>query len=50
MKNQDKMLTLKISTELLEKLTREAKEEERTVSSMVRIILSDYFKNKNSDK
>lgn len=46
MKNQDKMLTLKISTELLEKLTIEAKQEERTVSSMVRIILSEYFKSK----
>jgi predicted DNA-binding protein len=50
MKNQDKMLTLKISAELLEKLSKEAKEDERTVSSMVRVILSDYFKNKNSDK
>lgn len=48
MKNQDKMLTLKISTELLEKLAKEAKEEERTVSSMVRIILSEYFRNKDS--
>lgn len=46
MKNQDKTLTLKISAELLEKLVIEAKQEERTMSSMVRIILSEYFKNK----
>lgn len=48
MKNQDKTLTLKISAELLEKLAAEAKQEERTVSSMVRVILSEYFRNKNS--
>ena len=44
MKNHDKILTLKINAELLEKLTTAAMSEERTVSSMVRYILANYFK------
>lgn len=43
MVNQDKKISLKISSELLEKLELLASKNDRTLSSMIRIILKDYI-------
>lgn len=40
---QDKKVSLKISSELLNKLEVIAAKNDRTVSSMIRIILKEYF-------
>ena len=43
MVNQDKKISLKINSELLEKLEQLASKEDRTLSSMIRIILKEYL-------
>ena len=45
MVNQDKKVSLKISSELLVKLEQLASNNDRTLSSMIRIILKDYIDN-----
>ena len=42
---QDKKVSLKISSELLSQLEIVAAKNDRTVSSMIRIILKEYFTN-----
>lgn len=41
--NQDKKVSLKLNHELLGKLERLASKNDRTLSSMIRIILKEYF-------
>ena len=41
--NQDKKVSLKLNHELLEKLEMLAGKNDRTLSSMIRIILRDYL-------
>lgn len=43
MVNQDKKVSLKLNHELLEKLGHLAQKNDRTLSSMIRIILREYF-------
>ena len=43
MVNQDKKVSLKLNHELLEKLEQLASKNDRTLSSMIRIILKEYF-------
>lgn len=43
MLKQDKKISLKISSELLNQLEIVAAKNERTISSMIRIILKEYF-------
>ena len=43
MLNQDKKVSLKLNHELLEKLEQLAVKNDRTLSSMIRIILKEYF-------
>ena len=51
MVNQDKKVSLKISSELLAKLERLASKNDRTLSSMIRVILKDYVdKTVNADE
>ena len=42
MVNQDKKISLKLNHELLEKLESLASKNDRTLSSMIRIILKEY--------
>ena len=41
--NQDKKVSLKLNHELLEKLEKLASKNDRTLSSMIRIILKEYL-------
>jgi predicted transcriptional regulator len=41
--NQDKKVSLKLNHELLEKLEQLASKNDRTLSSMIRIILKEYL-------
>lgn len=43
MLKQDKKISLKVSHELLEKLTQLSAKNDRTLSSMIRIILKEYI-------
>ena len=43
MLKQDKKISLKVSYELLEKLTQLSAKNDRTLSSMIRIILKEYI-------
>ena len=43
MVNQDKKVSLKLNHELLDKLEQLASKNDRTLSSMIRIILKEYF-------
>ena len=43
MVNQDKKVSLKLNHELLEKLEQLASKNDRTISSMIRIILKEYL-------
>ena len=43
MVNQDKKVSLKLNHELLEKLEQLAQKSDRTLSSMIRIILKEYL-------
>lgn len=43
MVNQDKKVSLKLNHELLEKLEQLASKNDRTLSSMIRIILKEYL-------
>ena len=43
MLNQDKKVSLKLNHELLEKLEQLASKNDRTLSSMIRIILKEYI-------
>ena len=43
MVNQDRKVSLKINSDLLEKLEHLAARNDRTLSSMIRIILKEYF-------
>lgn len=45
MKTHDKTIALKLNSDLLDKITILAKEEDRTLSSMVRIAILEYIKN-----
>ena len=48
MVNQDKKVSLKLNHELLEKLELLAGKNDRTLSSMIRIILKEYFDKEGS--
>lgn len=41
--NQDRKVSLKINNDLFKKLEQIAAENDRTISSMIRIILKEYF-------
>jgi hypothetical protein len=43
MVNQDRKVSLKINNDLFKKLEQVAAENDRTISSMIRIILKEYF-------
>ena len=45
MKTHDKTIALKLSADLLEKITAIAKAEDRALSSMVRVAILEYIKN-----
>ena len=49
MVNQDKKVSLKLNHELLEKLERLASKNDRTLSSMIRIILKDFIERYESN-
>lgn len=48
MVNQDRKVSLKINSELLVKLEDLATKNDRTLSSMIRIILKEYFEREHA--
>lgn len=47
---QDKLIALKLSSELYEKLVAEANKQNRTISSMVRVMIIKYLNYESNKK